>query len=539
MADLSASDWRRGGVIYQIYPRSFLDTNGDGIGDLEGIAAKLPYIARLEVDGVWLCPFYPSPMADFGYDVSDYRDVDPMFGTLEDFKRLLSSAHDAGLKVIVDQVYSHTSDHHPWFAESRASREGPKADWYVWADPKPDGTPVNNWLSVFGGPGWTWDARRRQHYMHSFLAEQPQLNFHNSEVRRAILDVAKFWLELGVDGFRLDVANHYFHDAALTDNPAKAPRAPHRPYSYQRHLHDRSRPETVGFLKQLRALVDRYPGAMTVAEVFSEAYVGRLVEYTRGNDLLHTAYGFWFLEDRPLSGELVRDALEPWSTVDAWPSWSFSNHDVVRAVTRWGGGNADPGADRRLAKLLVTLLLCLRGTIFLYQGEELGLPQAEVPFAKLKDPEGIRFWPRSLGRDGCRTPMPWTAGAANAGFSSAAETWLPVDPRHAGLAVDRQEADADSVLRHTRAMIALRRSSPALHAGSIAFRIADGAALAFSRAVDGATIHCLFNLGKAPLTLAAGFAAGGEAIGPGLGGRLEGGEAELAPHGALLLSSRA
>jgi alpha-glucosidase len=530
-----ASDWRRGGVIYQIYPRSFLDSNGDGIGDLEGVAAKLDYVAGLGVDGIWLCPFYKSPMADFGYDVSDYRDVDPMFGDLDDFKGLLGAAHTAGLKVVVDQVYSHTSDRHPWFAESRGSREGPKADWYVWAEPKPDGTPVNNWLSVFGGPAWTWDARRRQHCMHSFLAEQPQLNFHNPEVRAAILDVAKFWLDLGVDGFRLDVANHYFHDAALTDNPPKdAPTAPHRPYSYQRHVHDRSRPETIGFLKELRALVDRYPGAMTVAEVFSEAYVERLVEYTRGTDRLHTAYGFWFLEGRPLTAELVRDALEPWSSVDAWPSWSFSNHDVVRAVTRWGGGDADP----RLAKLLLTLLLCLRGTIFLYQGEELGLPQAEVPFEKLKDPEGIRFWPNSLGRDGCRTPMPWSAKARNAGFSTAAETWLPVDPRHAALAVDAQEAAADSVLGHARAMIGLRRSSPALRTGSIAFQVADGAALAFTREAEGETVHCLFNLGDAPLELAAAFAAGATPTGPSLGGEIKGERARLSPYGALLLRAR-
>jgi alpha-glucosidase len=526
-----AHDWRRGGVIYQIYPRSFLDTNGDGIGDLKGIAAKLDYVARLGVDGVWVCPFYPSPMADFGYDVSDYRGIDPMFGTLDDVKGLLAKAHSTKLKVIVDQVYSHTSDRHPWFAESRAARENPKADWYVWADPKPDGAPVNNWLSVFGGPAWTWDARRRQHYMHSFLAEQPQLNFHNPDVRAAVLDVAKFWLDLGVDGFRLDVANHYFHDAALTDNPAKPPRAPHRPYSYQRHVHDRSRPETVGFLKELRALVDRYPGAMTVAEVFSEAYVERLVEYTRGDDLLHTAYGFWFLEDRPLTGELVRDALAPWSGVDAWPSWSFSNHDVVRAVTRWGG----PGPDPRLAKLLLTLLLSLRGTIFLYQGEELGLPQADVPFEKLKDPEGIRFWPHSLGRDGCRTPMTWTSSARNAGFSGAAETWLPVDPRHASLAVDAQEADADSVLNHARAMIALRRGSPALRLGSIAFHVAEGAALAFSREHAGETVHCLFNLGAEAIEIEAGFAAGAEAVGPGLGGSLDGGRAMLRGYGAMLL----
>jgi alpha-glucosidase len=520
--------WWRGGVIYQIYPRSFLDANGDGVGDLAGAAARLDYVASLGVDGIWLSPFYRSPQADFGYDISDYREVDPLFGTLDDFKALLSAAHGRGLKVIVDQVYSHTSDQHPWFAGSRASRDNPKADWYVWADPRADGTPPNNWLSVFGGPGWTWEPRRRQYYQHSFLAEQPRLDFWNEDVRREMLDVARFWLDLGVDGFRLDVANYYVHDRELRDNPPKPPRAPHRPYAYQAHLYDRSRPETVPFLEDLRRLVDRYPGAMTVAEVFSEAYVERLQGYTLGQDRLHTAYGFWFLEAGALTAELVRDALEPWSAQDAWPSWSFSNHDVVRAVTRWGGERADD----RFAKLLITLLLALRGTIFLYQGEELGLPQAEVPPDQLKDPEALRFGAHSLGRDGARTPMPWSVAAPHAGFSTA-EPWLPLDPRHAALAVDAQEADAASVLHHARRMIALRRGSEALRAGGIVFDVVQGPALAFTRKAAAEELACLFNLGPDSLTLPAALVRG-ETVEIGLGGKIVRDEVRLPPYGALL-----
>jgi alpha-glucosidase len=538
MADSTGSPWWRGGVIYQIYPRSFLDTDGDGVGDLAGIEAKITYLARLGVDGIWICPFYPSPMADFGYDVADYRGVDPMFGTLEGFKSLLATAHAAGLKVIVDQVYSHTSDKHPWFEESRASRENPKSDWYVWADPKPDGSPPNNWLSVFGGPAWEWDSRRRQYYLHNFLASQPDLNFWSPAVRAEILGIAEHWLALGVDGFRLDVANYYFHDRLLRDNPAKdRPTNVRRPYTYQRHLYDRSQPETLGFLKDLRATLDRHGDTMSVAEVFSEAYVERPMTYTTGPERLHTAYSFWFLEDRPLTAELVRDALSPWSEAQAWPSWSFSNHDVVRAPTRWGGPKIGLGdADPRFVRLLLTLLLSLRGTIFLYQGEELGLPQADVPFEKLKDPEGLRFWPYSLGRDGCRTPMPWTTTGEHAGFSSA-EPWLPIDLRHHALAVDAQEVDPGSVLAHTRRLIALRRASPALRTGALEFLIVDGPALVFSRTAGAERIVCAFNLGGAPLSLPAGQAVRDAELSENLGGQLRDGRLELEPYGAQIFKT--
>jgi alpha-glucosidase len=484
-------DWWRGGVLYQIYPRSFCDSNGDGVGDLAGVISRLDYLSSLGIDGIWLSPFFSSPMRDFGYDVSDYRDVDPVFGTLADFDALLEGAHRRELKVIIDQVYSHTSDQHTWFKESRRSRDNPKSDWYVWADAKDDGGPPNNWISLFGGQAWSWDTRRRQYYMHNFLSEQPDLNFHNPEVRAAILDVARFWLDRGVDGFRLDVANFYYCDAQLRDNPAKLPGGGFaRPYQHQRHLHDRSQPENRAFMETLRAVVDQYGDRMTVAEIGSDSYVRRSVEYTSPGRL-HTAYNFMLLENGPLTAQLIRSAIEEWNGGDAWPSWSFSNHDVVRARTRWGGEEASD----EFAALLLGVLMCLRGTIFLYQGEELGLPQAAVPFDRLQDPEGIRFWPDGLGRDGCRTPMPWRAGQTNAGFSCV-EPWLPVDPRHDRLAVDRQGEAPRSILNKTKGFIEFRRRHPALRLGDIAFIDMPEPVLTFTRSCSEQMLFCAFNLGS-------------------------------------------
>ncbi|MFZ5616345.1 MAG: alpha-amylase family glycosyl hydrolase [Pseudomonadota bacterium] len=484
------TDWWRGGVIYQIYPRSFCDSDNDGVGDLKGIASKLGYLSSLGVDGVWLSPFFRSPMRDFGYDVSDYCDVDPVFGSLADFDALLEAAHKSSLKIIIDQVYSHTSDQHPWFMESRRSRDNPKSDWYVWADAKDDGGPPNNWISLFGGQAWSWDTRRRQYYMHNFLAEQPDLNFHNAEVRRNILDVARFWLDRGVDGFRLDVANFYFCDKSLRDNPPKRKGGGFaRPYQHQRHLYDRSRPENLAFMEEFRALVDQYQERMTVAEIGSDSYIRRSMDYT-STGRLHTAYNFMLLENGPLTARLIRSALEEWTSDEAWPSWSFSNHDVIRARTRWGGD----AAGEEFAQLLLGVLMCLRGTIFLYQGEELGLQQAVVPFDRLRDPEGIRFWPDSLGRDGCRTPMPWRAHSIHAGFSEA-EPWLPVDPRHALLAVDRQTEIAASTLGKAKKFISFRRGSETFRFGDIAFLDTPEPLLAFKRSFKGNSLLCVFNLG--------------------------------------------
>ncbi len=525
------AEWWRGGVIYQVYPRSFCDSDGDGVGDLPGVHSRIDYLAALGVDGVWISPFFKSPMRDFGYDISDYCAVDPSFGTLADFDSLLDAAHSAGLKLVIDQVYSHTSDQHEWFKQSRASRDNPKADWYVWADARPDGGPPNNWISLFGGQAWSWESRRKQYYMHNFLSEQPDLNFHNPEVRAAILAVARFWLERGIDGFRLDVANFYFHDPLLRSNPPKSDNGGFdRPYWHQRHLYDRSQPENLEFMAELRREIDRHGELMTVAEIGSDSYIARSIEYTEPGRL-HTAYNFLLLENGPLTAGLIRSALESWTSKTAWPSWSFSNHDVVRARTRWGGTAA--GDD--FAQALMGLLLCLRGTIFLYQGDELGLPQAEVPYERLRDPEGIRFWPDSLGRDGCRTPLPWRADAPNAGFS-ASEPWLPVDPRHAALAVDRQEVDPNSTLALTRRMIAFRKAHQALRLGEIAFLDVPEPLLAFTRgdADGGEQLLCLFNLGsnEAVQDLPQGDWTDCHY---GLPGRVEGGRAILPPWGGLVL----
>ena len=523
------TEWWRGGVVYQIYPHSFSDSNDDGVGDLNGAASRIDYLKRLGVDGVWLSPFFRSPMKDFGYDVSDYCDVDPIFGELEDFDRLLAAAHGAGLRLIIDQVYSHTSDQHKWFKESRLSRDYPKADWYVWADAKPDGGPPNNWISLFGGQAWDWDTSRRQYYMHNFLAEQPDLNFHNEGVRAAILDVAKFWLDRGVDGFRLDVANFYYCDPKLRDNPPKRPEGGFaRPYQHQRHLYDRSQAENLAFMEALRKVVDQYPDRMTVAEIGSDSYIKRSMDYTAPGRL-HTAYNFLLLENGPLTAGLIREALESWTSETSWPSWSFSNHDVVRSRTRWGGKEA----SEAFAQMLMGVLMCLRGTIFLYQGEELGLPQAEVPFERLRDPEGIRFWPESLGRDGCRTPLPWRAGAPNAGFSTA-EPWLPVDPRHDALAVDRQERNPRSTLNLTRSFIDFRRRHRALRLGAIDFIDAPEPVLAFRRSYDGQSLICVFNLGGEPVETP--LPAGGRVLDYGLGGALDGERAVLPPFGGLVVA---
>jgi alpha-glucosidase len=492
-AEADSAAWWRGAVIYQIYPRSFADSNGDGIGDLPGITARLDHVASLGVDAIWLSPFFTSPMKDFGYDISDYRGVDPIFGTIEDFDRLVERAHALGLKVIVDQVYSHSSDQHDWFRESRQSRDNPKADWYVWADAKPDGSPPNNWQSVFYGPTWTWDARRGQYYLHNFLPSQPDLNLHNPEVQEALLETARFWLDRGVDGFRLDAINFSMHDPELRDNPPvldpDARRT--RPFEFQHHFHNQSHPDIPEFLARVRKELDRYGGRFTVAEVGGEQADREMKLFTQGPERLNSAYGFNFLYADSLTPELVATMAELWrgEPGEGWPSWAFSNHDAPRHVSRWAAGR-----DRRAyAALTMLLLIALRGNAFLYQGEELGLPQGHVPFDRLQDPEAIANWPETQGRDGARTPMPWTAAAPHAGFS-AAEPWLPVDPDHVPLAVDRQETDPDSILNLTRRLVALRRREPALREGDIRM-VDEGPLLAFERIAGAERLLCVFNLG--------------------------------------------
>lgn len=489
-------EWWRGAVIYQIYPRSFSDANGDGIGDLLGITAHLDHVVSLGVDAIWLSPFFTSPMVDYGYDVADYCDVDPIFGTLADFDALLARAHALGLKVIVDQVYPHTSDRHPWFIDSRSNRAGEHAAWYVWADAKSDGSPPSNWQSVFGGPAWTWDARRGQYYLHNFLSAQPQLNVANPAVQDALLAAARFWLDRGVDGFRLDAINFAICDPALTDNPPApddgTPRT--RPFDFQLHIHNQSQPGIVDFLERVRALTNSYGDRFTVAEVGGSDAQREMKLFTADNRRLDSAYGFNFLYAAQLTPALVRDALSGWpDTRDTgWPSWAFENHDAPRAISRW----VAPQHRDSFARMKMLLLASLRGNIFLYYGEELGLTQADIAFDDLRDPEAISNWPLTLSRDGARTPMPWAAGAPALGFSTA-RPWLPVGADHAALAVDRQEDDPSSMLAWTRRVLALRNDHSALRNGGIHFVEASSAILAFKREADGERFLCVFNLSDA------------------------------------------
>lgn len=499
---MNDAPWWRGAVIYQIYPRSFQDSNGDGVGDLAGIARRLDYVAGLGVDAIWISPFFTSPMADFGYDIADFRDVDPVFGTLADFDALLQKAHGLGLKVMIDQVPSHTSNAHPWFQESRQDRGNPRADWYVWADPSEDGTPPNNWLSIFGGPAWEWEPRRQQYYLHNFLAAQPDLNFHHPEVAEAVLDNLRFWLDRGVDGFRLDSINFCFHDRLLRDNPAKPGHqrvgrgfSPDSPYAYQYHYYNNTQPENLAFLTQLRRLLDRYPGAVALGEVSSEDSLKTMAEYT-SDERLHMSYSFELLTDDG-SAPHVRDTVENLERQmpRGWPCWAISNHDSVRVRSRWAKPNAPP----HVASVFSALACSLRGSVCVYQGEELGLPEADVPFESLRDPYGIAFWPNAKGRDGCRTPMPWQ-DAVQAGFTSGTP-WLPIDDRHRMLNVALQESDPESPLNRFRRFLEWRRYRPALRRGDIRFLDAPKPLLAFVRSFRGESILAVFNLGDTAATM--------------------------------------
>ncbi|MGI2032544.1 alpha-glucosidase family protein [Rhizobium panacihumi] len=495
-------DWWRGAVIYQIYPRSYQDSNGDGIGDLKGITARLPHIAALGADAIWISPFFPSPMKDFGYDVSNYTDIDPMFGSLSDFDALIAEAHRLKIRVMIDLVMSHSSDQHAWFIESRSSRFNPKADWYVWADAKPDGSPPNNWLSIFGGSAWHWDPTRMQYYMHNFLTSQPDLNLHNPEVQDALLDVTRFWLQRGVDGFRLDTINFYFHDKELRSNPALDPSrrnastAPAvNPYNFQEHLYDKNRPENLEFLKRFRAVLDEFPAIAAVGEVGDSQYGLEIVgQYTSGNDKMQMCYAFEFLAPDYPTAPRVGEVQNAFSAAapEGWACWAFSNHDVVRHVSRWGADVLDRDA---FAKMLAALLFTQRGSVCIYQGEELGLTEADIAYADLQDPYGIQFWPEFKGRDGCRTPMVWDAQALQAGFSTAEKTWLPIPVEHQIRAVSAQYGDPDSVLEQYRRFIAFRKQHPALSKGEIRFVTAEGPTLVYERIFGNETLLCVFNMG--------------------------------------------
>ncbi len=482
--------WWRGAAIYQIYIRSFCDSNGDGFGDLPGVISKLDYIRALGVDAIWLSPVHPSPDRDWGYDVSDYQGIHPDYGTQSDFDRLLQEAHARGLKVMTDEVMAHTSDEHPWFVDSL--QRGAKSDWYVWAEPKPDGTAPNNWLSAFGGPAWSYQPARREYYHHKFLRQQPKLNWWNAEAKAAALGVLEHWLKRGVDGFRLDVANAYLHDVTLGDNPAvrMAERTDalwaHAPY-LQFHHHDSNLAENIEALDEIRRTVERFPDRFVMGE-FSED-PARCGCFAAPDEGLHSGYSFPLLKAHELGPGFVHLHYNLLSRFPAhWPSIAFSNHDVMRTVSRFGGREPPAGLD----KLLLALLLSLRGTTLLYQGEELGLPEADIRRDQIRDPVGDLYWPYAGGRDGCRTPLPWDTGAANLGFTSGSP-WLPLSPKHQALAVSEQERDEESSLNFTRRFLAFRQKSAALRWGDIGFVDAAPPLLAFTREYESEKLLCVFN----------------------------------------------
>ncbi|MBX2858205.1 MAG: alpha-glucosidase family protein [Cellvibrionaceae bacterium] len=495
---MRSEPWWRGAVIYQIYPRSFMDTNADGVGDLLGIVEKLDYIVSLGVDALWVSPFFKSPMLDFGYDISDYRDVDPLFGTLDDFDTLIYEAHQRGVKVMVDQVLSHTSSEHAWFTQSRESQDNPKADWYVWSDPKQDGTPPNNWLSIFGGSAWEWDSRRAQYYLHNFLKDQPDLNFHCAAVQDQILQEVEFWLARGVDGLRLDAINFCFHDKYLRDNPPKAAHerkargfSEDNPYAFQWHTYNNTQPENLDFLKRLRTLMNRYPQAVSLGEITSDDSLATMAEYTADNDKLHMAYNFELLSEEFSAGYIKNTVTTLESRLNGgWPCWSIGNHDVPRVATRWG---KNVGGDN-LSILLNAMLLSLRGSVCCYQGDELGLTEAELSFEQLQDPYGITFWPKFKGRDGCRTPMPWD-NTDQAGFTQAFP-WLPIPEQHTAKNVAQQLTHKTSVLRSFQQFVNWRKQQAELLYGDIAFLPSCESTLAFTRSYEGGTVLAAFNLSQ-------------------------------------------
>jgi alpha-glucosidase len=465
--------WWRDAVVYQIYPRSFADTDGDGVGDLPGVRARLGHLRRLGVDALWLSPFYRSPMADFGYDVSDYCDVDPLFGTLADFDALLADAHDAGLRVLVDWVANHTSDRHPWFIDARSSRTAAKRDWYIWRPGSHD-RPPNNWRAGFGGPAWTWDEGTREWYLHLFLPEQPDLNWANPAVRTAMHGTLRFWLDRGVDGFRMDVIHLIGKDPALPDQP------PELGGVDRVGVHDY--PGTHELLRGIRRVLDAYPGdRVTVGEV-NLLDTARVASYYGAGDELHLAFNFLSLGAGWGAARwraLVAGVAEELGPRDAWPTWVLSNHDAPRHRTRFGG-------FERRARAAAVLLLGLRGTPFLYAGEELGLEDARVPPERAVDPGG---------RDGCRAPIPWDDAPLH---GWAAEPWLPWPPEPGGRSAAALERDPRSILHLYRRMLAARRASPALRGGDLELLPAPADVLAFARRAGGDRRVVLVNFGAAP-----------------------------------------
>lgn len=454
--------WWKTGVIYQIYPRSFMDSNGDGIGDLAGVLSRLDYVQSLGIDVIWFSPIFPSPMRDFGYDVADYVDIHADYGTLEIFDKLLVEAHSRNIKVILDLVPNHTSIDHAWFQESRSSRDNPKRDWYIWRDPKPDGSEPNNWLSYFGGPAWTFDPHTEQYYMHNFETGQPELNWRNPEVEQAIFDSIRFWLRRGLDGFRIDVVDRLLKDDQFRDNPTtKIERELGGAQFAQERLYSEGAPGTHDLMKRLRAVFDEFPSVVSVGEVSFAltpdelaSFYGKQVDEHTGDEI-HLPFNFGLL-DKKWDAQVFRDYINQYDAAlpsYAWPNYVLGNHDVPRINGRYG---------KEIARTAGLLLLTLRGTPTLYYGDEIDMVNTPIPEDRMLDPQGINK--AGFNRDECRTPMQWDA-SHQAGFSTADETWLPVAPDYVTNNVESQSADPDSTLNFYRRALAYRRASPVLQSG--------------------------------------------------------------------------
>jgi alpha-glucosidase len=481
--------WWKHGIVYQIYPRSFQDSNGDGIGDLGGIRRRLDHPVWLGVDAIWISPVYPSPMADFGYDVADYRGVDPIFGSVAEMERLIEEAHARGLRVILDFVPNHSSDQHPWFQQSRASRGNAKRDWYIWRDPAPDGGPPNNWLANFGGSAWTFDAATGQYYYHAFLPQQPDLNWRNPAVRQAMHDALRFWLDRGVDGFRVDVIWHLIKDAQLRDNPPNPDWQPHNP-SIDRllQIHSADQPEIHEVVAEMRAVLDAYPERVLIGEIYLP--LERLVAYYGASmEGAHLPFNFQLIFANWTAAAIAQlvEAYEAALPAEGWPNWVLGNHDQKRIATRVGAAQA---------RIAAMLLLTLRGTPTLYYGDELGMENVAIPPDRVQDP-----WERNepglgLGRDPARTPMPWD-GSRHGGFTTG-EPWLPLGPDTAQRNVARLAQDPHSILTLYRELIALRRGHAALHEGAYVLVSAGDDVLVFERrhAASGARLRIALNFGE-------------------------------------------
>lgn len=486
--------WWRGGTIYQVYPRSFLDTDGDGVGDLPGIAAKLDHLRALGVDAIWISPFYPSPMRDFGYDITDYRGVDPLFGTLADFDRLLAEAHARGLRIILDFVPNHTSELHPWFAESRSSRESPRRDWYIWRDPAPDGGPPNNWRSTFGGSAWTLDPATGQYYLHTFLREQPDLNWRNPAVEAEMLEVMRFWLDRGVDGLRVDAVQNVIKDEAFRDNPPNpAWRDGDDPFDRLLRAWSADRPEVHEVIARMRRVVEAYPGdRVLIGEIYNTPE--RLVEYYGAEGAgCHFAYNFQLIV-LPWNARAIDAAIRRYEALlppGAWPSWVLGNHDRHRIASRVGPAQA---------RVAAMLLLTLRGTPTIYYGDEIGMVDVPIPPARVQDPWERNVPGQGLGRDPERTPMQWSA-APNAGFTTG-DPWLPIASDYRETNVETQRCDPESMLALHRRLLALRRAEPALSRGAWIPVDAEGDVLAYVREHEGSRFLVALNLGASPASLA-------------------------------------